>query len=394
MKKEQQIAYGENKPTVSKPFKEKLKDFGAVVRKPFAKIRNYMNNHPLLSYSLRRVGSALLTIFVVITVTFLLLRMLPAATYYMSYIDKFPIASRDRIIAAILAKLGLDKPMHIQLLNFYYQILPFFPKTVCEEEIWSVSQNVFICSKEVILLVDFGTSYTIYPGAAVMPIIAEAMPYSFVVGVGASVIEIVGGYPLGVLMAKYHDRIFDRIGNLFIVLMDAIPPIVYYYVIYLVLLVNYTKWNIPFQFEMGNDWSLVPPMFIVGIAGAAEISLWIRRYMVDELNSDYVRFARSKGLSENVILFKHVFRNALVPFVRTIPAAFLFSLMGSYFVERVFLIPGIGDMLVTAIQRQDNAFVQALVVIFALISTVAFLAGDLATVMLDPRVALIAKKGD
>jgi len=116
--------------------------------------------------------------------------------------------------------------------------------------------------------------------------------------------------------------------------------------------------------------------------------------MVDELNADYVKFARAKGLSENTILFKHVFRNALVPFIRTIPAAFLFSLMGSYFVERVFLIPGIGDMLITAIQRQDNTFVQALVIIFAFISTAAYLLGDLITVLFDPRVALIAKKGD
>lgn len=381
-------------PKKKSSFRNVLTRVLTAVRKPFLKVKKYMTNHPLLAYSLRRTGSALLTVFLVITVTFLLLRMLPKATYYASYINKFPIDSRPRIIAALLAKLGLDKPLFEQLMIYYYQILPIFPKTVCMAESWSSELNAFVCEQSKIVLVDFGNSFVIYPGANVLPIIKELMPTSFIIGAGASVVEILLGYPLGIVMAKYHNKLVDRLGNLFIVVMNAIPPIVYYYVIYLILLVNYTKWNIPFQYEPGNSFSMIPPMIIVGIAGAAEVSLWIRRFMVDELNADYVKFARAKGLSENTILFKHVFRNALVPFVRTIPAAFLFSLTGSYFVERVFLIPGIGDMLIQAIQRQDNTFVQALVVIFALISTVSFLIGDLVTVLFDPRVALIAKKGE
>lgn len=388
--------YLEEKPGKSKKlnFRDVLSRTMEIIRKPFRKIKTFMRNHPLVAYSLRRAGSALLTIVLVITATFLLLRMLPLETYYGAFINKFPIDARPRIIAAVLRKLGLDKPILSQLFIYYYQIFPLIPKTVCLSETWDTTLLDFVCNSSKLVLVDFGNSYNIYPGASVMPIIAELMPKSFIIGVGASVVEIALGYPLGILMAKYHDKFFDRMGNVFIVIMNAIPPIVYYYTIYLVLLINFTKWNIPFQYIPGDDLSLIPPMIIVGIAGAAEISLWIRRYMVDELNADYVKFARAKGLSENAILFKHVFRNALVPFVRTIPAAFLFSLTGSYFVERVFLIPGIGDMLINAIQKQDNTFVQALVILFALISTAAYLLGDLVTVMFDPRVALIAKKSE
>jgi len=363
-------------------------------RKPHRKTKEFMRNHPLVAYSLRRIGSALLTIFLVITTTFLMLRMLPEETYYMNYISKFPIPTRPLIIAAVLRRLGLDKPLLEQLLIFFYQLLPIFPKTVCVSEVWDTFAQEFICQKTGIILVNFGNSYTIYPGANVLPILGEQMPKSFIVGLGATLVELSLGYPLGIIMAKYHDRLADRLGNVFIVIMNSIPPIVYYYMIYLIILVNYPNWHIPFQYEPGNELSLIPPMIVVGIAGAAEISLWVRRFMVDELNADYVKFARAKGLSENTILFKHVFRNALVPFVRTVPAAFLFSLMGSYFVERVFLIPGIGDMLITSIQRQDNTFVQALVVIFAFISTTAYLSGDLITVLFDPRVALIAKKAE
>jgi len=363
-------------------------------RKPSRKIKEYMRNHPLLAYSMRRVASALLTIVLVITATFFLLRLLPLDTYYGSFISKFPINIRPLIIQAVLRKLGLDKPLLEQLFTFFYQILPFIPKTVCTNEVWDTITQQFVCQSTGIILVNFGNSYTIYPGANVLPIIKEQMPFSFKVGLGATVVELLLGYPLGIVMAKYHDKLADRLGNVFIVIMNSIPPIVYYYVIYLILLVNSPTWGIPFQYVPGDNSSLIPPMFIVGIAGAAEISLWVRRFMVDELNADYVKFARAKGLSENTILFKHVFRNALVPFVRTIPAAFLFSLMGSYFVERVFLIPGIGDMLITSIQRQDNTFVQALVIIFAFISTAAYLSGDLITVLFDPRVALIAKKAE
>ena len=382
------------KPASKGNFQKGFRQVMEVLKKPFRKIKTFMRNHPLVAYSLRRIGSALLTIVLVIIATFLLLRLLPLETYYGAFIQKFPIPTRPAIINAVLTKLGLNKPMLEQLGIYFYQILPFIPKEICVEEVWNVNLAVFECQSYDTIFVNFGTSFIIYPGANVLPIIGEQMPKSFIVGVGAVLVEILIGYPLGIIMAKYHDRLPDRLGNIFIVIINSIPPIVYYYTIYLVLLVNYINWGLPFQYEPGNDLSLIPPMVIVGVAGAAEISLWVRRFMVDELNADYVKFARAKGLSENTILFKHVFRNALVPFIRTIPAAFLFSLMGSYFVERVFLIPGIGDMLITSIQRQDNTFVQALVIIFAFISTAAYLMGDLITVLFDPRVALIAKKGD
>ncbi len=389
-----EILENKNETPKKGSFRDGFKKVLEVIKKPSRKIKEFMRNHPLIAYSLRRIGSALLTIFLVIIATFLLLRMLPVETYFVAFISKFPINMRPLIINAVLAKLGLDKPVLEQLFNYFYQILPFIPKTVCAAEQWDTALNVFVCTETRIILVNFGNSFNIYPGANVLPIILEQMPKSFTVGVGAVIVEIALGYPLGIIMAKYHDRLADRLGNVFIVIMNSIPPIVYYYTIYVILLKNYPEWAIPFQYQPSNEWSLVPPMIIVGIAGAAEISLWVRRFMVDELNADYVKFARAKGLSENTILFKHVFRNALVPFVRTIPTAFLFAMMGSYFVERVFLIPGIGDMLITAIQRQDNTFVQALVIIFAFISTAAYLVGDLTTVLFDPRVALIAKKAE
>lgn len=357
----------------------------------FVAVRKFWRNHPLVSYSINRTVRALFTVALVVTATFLLLRMLPPDTYWASYISKFPITVRPQIIAAVKVKLGIDKPVIEQLFTYFYNILPIFEKTICLSSKFSTFTNEIICLEEGKLLVDFGTSFVMRPGAAVWPIIAEAMPYSFYVGLGATAVEMLLGYPLGILMARYNGKLIDRLGNFYIVIIDAIPPIVYYYTIYLVMMRTYSTTGIPFEFDIHDTNSWYTPMVVIGIAGAAEVSLWIRRYMVDELNSDYVKFARSKGLSENKILYKHVFRNAIVFFVRTIPMAFLFSLMGSYFLEKIFLVPGIGDTLINAIQKQDNTFVQALVLIFSIISTVAFLLGDLVTVLFDPRVALVAK---
>ena len=110
--------------------------------------------------------------------------------------------------------------------------------------------------------------------------------------------------------------------------------------------------------------------------------------MIDELSSDYVKFARSKGLSENRILYTHVLRNAAVPLIRNIPAVFIGSIMGSYYVEAIWGIPGTGGTLITGVQNLDVAIVQGLTIIYALLGMLSFLLGDVITVFFDPRIKL------
>ena len=114
--------------------------------------------------------------------------------------------------------------------------------------------------------------------------------------------------------------------------------------------------------------------------------------MVDELSSDYVKFARSKGLSENTIMYKHVFRNACVPLVRGLPATFLGAIIGSYYVEYIWTIPGTGILLIQGLQGSspDVQLVQGLTVIYAALSMLSFLLGDIITVFFDPRIKLTA----
>ena len=127
----------------------------------------------------------------------------------------------------------------------------------------------------------------------------------------------------------------------------------------------------------------------MGFIGMAVIALWVRRYMLDEFNSDYVKFARAKGLSERRILGVHVLRNAIVPLVRSIPAAVLGALLGTFFLEKIYGIPGIGILAyqVETASKLDVYVLQGIIIISALISVVSYLLGDIVTAIIDPRIS-------
>jgi len=113
----------------------------------------------------------------------------------------------------------------------------------------------------------------------------------------------------------------------------------------------------------------------------------VRRFMLDEFNADYVKFARAKGLGENRIMFIHVLRNAVVPLVRSVPAAILGALLGTFYIEKIYGIDGIGGLLVSSESSSDFFVLQGIIVISALISIISYLAGDIVTAIVDPRIS-------
>jgi oligopeptide transport system permease protein len=115
--------------------------------------------------------------------------------------------------------------------------------------------------------------------------------------------------------------------------------------------------------------------------------------MVDELNKDYVRLARAKGVSGQNIMMKHVLRNAFVPMIQYIPTSLLYTVCGSIYIESLYSIPGMGGLLVDVIGRQDNPMVQAIVMIYSCIGIVGLLLGDLLMGLIDPRISFVKKEG-
>ena len=146
-------------------------------------------------------------------------------------------------------------------------------------------------------------------------------------------------------------------------------------------------------FDAANPKSYILPVISLSIGNIAYYAMWLRRYMVDESNKDYIRLARAKGVPGSKISFRHVFRNAFVPLVQYIPNSILFTLMGSFYVESLYSVPGMGGLLVTAIKRQDNTLVQALVLIYAVISILGLLFGDILMGIVDPRISFAKKEG-
>ena len=146
-------------------------------------------------------------------------------------------------------------------------------------------------------------------------------------------------------------------------------------------------------FDTDNWVTWILPVFSLSLGNIVYYAMWLRRYMVDEANKDYIRLARAKGVPEGKISRVHIFRNAFVPLVQYIPNSILFTLMGSLYVESLYSIPGMGGLLVQVIKIQDNTMVQALVVIYAAISVVGLLLGDVLMALVDPRISFTKKEG-
>jgi oligopeptide transport system permease protein len=219
------------------------------------------------------------------------------------------------------------------------------------------------------------------------------MGLSMIISLVSVFLTYITSIPLGVAMAKKPGGIIDKLGNVFIVLNYAIPALVFYLIMNRAMGWISFGGNHAFGFfydEKSPFLTLIPPIFCIWFLSIPGLSIWVRRFMTDELSSDYVKFARSKGLSERTIMYKHVFRNAVVPLVRNIPATFLGAIIGSYYIEYIWKIPGTGILLITALQGNvpDVQMIQGLTIIYGAISMLSFLLGDIITVFFDPRIKL------
>jgi oligopeptide transport system permease protein len=350
--------------------------------------------HPLLNYSIRRIGSALVSILLAVTATFFLIRVksegIMICKQAISTWDKLGESLREMQCVALKARLGITENWFVDLFTYYYKILPF-PKTVCQvtdigtivgtETIYTVAnQN---CRN---FILDLGTVFFLgggNNGKFVLDLISEKMVISFRIGIIAVIVELLLGYPMGIMMAKNKDGVFDRIGKTYIITIDAIPGVAYYYI----WMALFAGIGLPTIYDAGNVATFIAPSLTMGFTGMAGIALWVRRFMLDEFNSDYVKFARAKGLSENRIMYTHVLRNAIVPLVRSIPAAILGALLGTFYIEKIYGIDGIGGLLVTSEASNDYFVLQGIIVVSSLISIISYLAGDIVTAVVDPRVS-------
>lgn len=201
------------------------------------------------------------------------------------------------------------------------------------------------------------------------------------------------GLPIGLLMSRYKNGFFDRFSTATVTFMLAMPSIA---TIYIIRFMGSSLFGLPDTFPLlgaGDVRSYVLPALILGILGAPGVVVWFRRYLVDLQGSDFVRFARAKGLSESHISRHHLFKHAMVPVVNGIPGAIVGTIAGATLTEKVFALPGMGKMLIDAISSANNAMIVGLVFLFAVLSIFALLLGDILMTVLDPRITLATKGG-
>lgn len=311
----------------------------------------------MLKYAAKRLAQSLVTLVIIITIVFSLLRLMPVEGYFQNF-DKL---DKNQIHAALLS-MGLLDPLPVQLKNFFVQLLHG----------------------------SLGNSLIYRPNVPVLDIIADKAPVSIFMGLASMAIALLLGLPLGTAMARSKAKFWDKFGTAFIVFVTAVPAAVYY----LLIQVYFTDWlGLPILFNESDPVSWILPTVSLSLGNIAYYAMWLRRYMVDELNKDYIRLARAKGVDSKTIMKKHVFRNAFVPMVQYLPTSLLYTIAGSIYIESLYSVPGMGGLLVNVIQRQDNNMVQALVLIYSAIGIVGLLFGDILMNLMDPRISFEKKGG-
>lgn len=314
----------------------------------------------MFKYTVKRLLQSIVTVLTVVTIVFLLLRMLPTDYYFTEdQLMKFSEQQRTEQLEAA----GLLDPVPEQLFRFYGQLIQG----------------------------DLGESRRIQNGVPVTDVISKKFGISMQLGLISVAISLVVGVGMGVMQAKHKDRILDYTGTAYTVFVNAVPPLVSYS---LILLFGSRILGLPSMYSSRNAGaSSILPIVCLSLSSIAWYALWTRRYMIDELNKDYIKLARVKGMSNKEIMVKHVLRNAFVPLAQYLPASLLLTISGSLLAERFFSVPGMGPLMTDAISRYDTNIVQVLVILYAALGIIGVFLGDILMMIIDPRITLIDKEG-
>ena len=215
------------------------------------------------------------------------------------------------------------------------------------------------------------------------------MGYSFSIGIISVILAYLLAVPLGVLMALNKDKLIDKLGTFYIIFIMAVPSLGYIFIFRAIG----SSFKLPTTFDVQNPtWLMyILPVISLSLPSIANLMKWLRRYMIDQMNSDYVKFARSGGMSEGQIFTKHVLKNAIIPIVHGIPGSVLGALTGAIITERVYLVPGIGNVLTDAINKYDNGVIVGVALFYALLSVASFILGDILMAFMDPRISFTSK---
>jgi peptide/nickel transport system permease protein len=304
--------------------------------------------HPMLAYSLKRLGVALLVALTVSLITFSMI--------YISGDPALAIAgegARQQDVENIRRFYGFDRPIYVQYLDW----------------LWSALHG------------DLGRSYNLRQPVA--DVIFQRLPTTMLLGACAITFALVLAIPLGVLAAVKPNSIFDRVSLTLAVIGQAMPS--FWFALTLILWFG-VYWRLLPITGQDSWWNFVMPSIALGYYVTPAVMRLTRAGMLEVLSSDYIRTARAKGLKPMRVLFKHALRNAIIPVVALAAVQFGFMLGGSIVIETIFQINGLGYLAWESIQRKDLPMMQAIVLVLSIIYVLITFLADMLNAFLDPRI--------
>lgn len=301
------------------------------------------------TYIIRRILATIPVLLGVSLLVFLMLHAIPGDPVRLIVGEYAPQETVD----AITHKLGLDKPLHLQFLDFLSRVVRG----------------------------DLGRS--IITNRNISQEIANRFPLTFKIAVLAVLLQILIGLSLGIIAALNHRKLPDNIAMVGALLGVSTPS--FWLALLLMLLFGVKLDLLPISGYYGWK-SLIMPAVTLGLLTGARIARMTRSSVLEALNQDYVRTARAKGLREQVVIYKHVLKNALIPVVTLVGMSFGSLLGGAIITETVFALPGIAQLAINGINRRDFPMVQAVVLVTAVSFTLCNLLVDIIYSILDPRI--------
>ncbi|MDF0598227.1 ABC transporter permease [Psychromarinibacter halotolerans] len=332
----------------------------------------------MLTFTIRRLLLAIPTLLLISLVIFLLLELAPGDP-----MAQVPLTVPPEVKEKMRQALGLGEPVHIRYLKWIWQFFVIEPMNLIDAMFGTM------LAEGQLRVISWQTR------SPVMDIVAQRLPQTlWVVGV-AYVVAVLIAIPIGVYSAYRQYSWFDQAGTFVTMVGFSVPPFFSGVLVIVIFSVN-LGWfpSIYDTTHRVTDWDsfvvqlqqMIMPVMVLALQITSQISRFMRASMLDNLGQDYVRTARAKGMTENVVVLMHVLRNSMIPVVTVIALGIPSIFGGAIITEQVFKVNGIGQLLITAIQANDMPMVQTLTFIFAVLIVLFNLIADVLYGILDPRI--------
>lgn len=305
-------------------------------------------------YILKRLFTMLITLWIIVTLTFIIMHIIPG--------DPFSNDSKtipEAVLQNMRARYNLDKPLAVQYVLYLKNLL----------------------------VLDMGPSIQ-SKTTDVNMLIARGFPPSALLGIQSIVVAIIAGISLGTLAALHHNRPLDYISMFIAIVGISVPSF-----ILAPLLIKYVavKWHLLPVASWGTWQHTVLPSLALAVSPLAVIARFMRTSMLEVMHEEYIRTAKAKGLSSWAVVIRHGLRNAMIPVLSFIGPLFASVITGTFVVEKIFAIPGIGKYFVDSIFNRDYPVIMGTTIFYSAILVVTLFLIDISYRLVDPRIQLVSK---